>query len=353
MANEEFLNRAKSVCDWFRLLNPYEQKGPLFKIEDINYGIEGDKPNDNLTPLLCFAISAKRYVLFNLGGDGRPVIRKASAHGLGHLRAPYQENEAPKSIPAPCMPLDKIGVKRWQYDLWYQIIMAALDGHPDQVNLDYHPALDQPAASRYGATTPKLLRWFKTYNQNRLYKDQVKPFNFLLAFQVSPSLLGVDDGKPIAPYNSDSTQAARNCFDRETGKPISPERLKTYQEALAQYHLSPESKFLNGDYFDQGPIIRRHVEAIAIHHIGKEANRWEEQFYLGFDDDEHIEYGTTPKDSKKFLGILRARIEAAGQRNVARESGISRRTISHVMQGKNVRKTVVAKILGALRMHNR
>ncbi len=353
MANEKFLNRAKSVCDWFRLLNPYEQKGPLFKIEDINYGIEGDKPNDNLTPLLCFAISAKRYVLFNLGGDGRPVIRKASAHGLGHLRAPYQENEAPKSIPAPCMPLDKIGVKRWQYDLWYQIIMAALDGHPDQVNLDYHPALDQPAASRYGATTPKLLRWFKTYNQNRLYKDQVKPFNFLLAFQVSPSLLGVDDGRPIAPYNSDSTQAARNCFDRETGKPMFPERLKTYQEALAQYHLSPESKFLNGDYLDQGPTIRRHVEATSVHHIGKEANRWEEQFYLGFDDDEQIEYGTTPEDSKKFLGILRARIEAAGQRNIARESGIARRTISHVMQGKSVRKTVVEKIVGALRVHNR
>jgi hypothetical protein len=44
------------------------------------------------------------------------------------------------------------------------------------------------AASRYGATTPKLLRWFKRFNQNRLYRDQVKPFNFLVAFQSRPEL---------------------------------------------------------------------------------------------------------------------------------------------------------------------
>ena len=353
MGNEEFLNRAKSVCAWFAPLNPYEQKGPLFKIEDINYGIQGEKLKDELTPLFCFAISAKRYVLFNLDADGRPIIRKASAHGLGHLRAPYQKSEAPKSIPAPCMPLGKIGVERWQYDLWHQIIMAALNGHPDQVNLDYHSSLNQPAASRYGATTPKLLRWFKTYNQNRLYRDQVKPFNFLLAFQASPTCLDDDNGKPIAPYNSASMQAALNCFDRETGKPISTQRLKTYRESLAQYHLSPESKFLNGDYLEQGRTIRRRVEATAIHHIGKEANRWEEQFYLGFDEDEQIEYGVTPEESKKFLGNLQTRIEAAGQRNISRESGISRRTISKIMQGKRVRRTVVAKIVSALRRHNR
>jgi hypothetical protein len=353
MDHAEFLKQAKSVCDWFTPLNPYEQKGPLFKIEDINYGIEDGKLANKLMPLFCFAISAKRYALFNIDADGRPVIRKASAHGLGHLRAPYQESDAPISIPMPCMPLDEIGVERWQYDLWYQIIMAALDGHPDQVDLDYHPSLNQPAASRYGATTPKLLRWFKTYNQNRLYRDQVKPFNFLLAFQASPSLLDGDKGKPIAPYNSDIIQAARNCFDREHGGAISPDRLKTYREALAQYHLSPESKFLNGDYLDRGSTIRRHVEAVAIHHIGKEANRWEEQFYLGFNEEEQIEYGVAPEDSNRFLNNLRAEIETAGQREIARESGISRRTVSRLMQGTIVRKTLVARIVGALRARNR
>lgn len=348
MGHEEFLKRAKSVCDWFGPLNPYEQKGPLFKIEDVNYGIENGRLTGKQAPLYCFAVSAKRYALFNIDADGRPVIRKSSAHGLGHLRAPYGEIDAPKSMPAPSMPLENIGVERWQYDLWYQIIAAALDGHPDQVDLGYHPSLNQPAASRYGATTPKLLRWFNTYNQNRLYRDQVKAFNFMLAFQASPALLDDDKGKPIAPYNSEIMQAAPNCFDRETGKPIFPERLKTYQEALAQYHLSPESKFLNGAYLDQGPTIRRHVEGTTIHHIGKEASRWEEQFFLGFSEGELIEYGLSPKDLERFFGLLRNEIKTAGQRRIARESSVSRRTISKFVEGHHLRKAIVVKIARTL-----
>jgi hypothetical protein len=134
------------------------------------------------------------------------------------------------------VPLEKIGVEGWQYDLWYQIIATALDGHPNQGDLDYHQSLNQPAASRYGATTPKLLRWFKTYNQSRSYRDQVKPFNFLLAFQASPALSIADESyefctkakkgprpkicstpKPIAPYNTNIKRAAQNCFDRKSG----------------------------------------------------------------------------------------------------------------------------------------
>ena len=46
-------------------------------------------------------------------------------------------------------------------------------------------ALNFPAASRYGATTPKLLSWFRQHNAGRAYADQVKPSNFLLAFQIT------------------------------------------------------------------------------------------------------------------------------------------------------------------------
>jgi hypothetical protein len=60
----------------------------------------------------------------------------------------------------------------------------------------------------------------------------------------------------------------------------------TYAQALAQYHLRPESKFLNGDYCDRGRTDRRHVIAAQIVHIGKESNKWEEQYFGGDDDDE-------------------------------------------------------------------
>jgi hypothetical protein len=52
---------------------------------------------------------------------------------------------------------------------------------------------------------------------------------------------------------------------------------------LAQYHLCPEAKFLNGDFCDRGLTERRHVIATQLVHIGKEANKWEEQHFLGED----------------------------------------------------------------------
>jgi hypothetical protein len=284
-----FFSTAQAVCDWFKPLNPYEKKGALFKIEDANFGITPDQQGDELVPLYCLCISSKRYVLFNLTESGEPIIRKASAHGLGHLLPPYRLDNVPTSIPAPKIPLSEIGVDRWQYDLWHQIIHAELAGHLDQVDLSYHAALEKPAASRYGATTPELLRWFKTYNLNRSYPDQVKPFNFLISFQARPRLAlptaeesaVIKRGrrpkrhqvKPIAPFDKDVGKASPNVFDRKKGGMVPSSDLKTCRELLAQYHLSPESKFLNGDFADRGWTKRRHVQVTDVVHIGKEANK--------------------------------------------------------------------------------
>ena len=188
MSDALFFAKVEAIRHWFTPLNPYAEKGSLLKFEEINSRVENGRPSKIFEPLYCFAISAKRYALFNLA-EGRISIRKASAHGLGHLLAPYEGAEAPASIPAPVVSLSQIGVERWHYDLWHQIVRAALDGHPDQVALDYHPSLDLPAASRYGATTPKLLRWFNKHNARRAYADQVKPSNFLLAYQIAPTAI--------------------------------------------------------------------------------------------------------------------------------------------------------------------
>jgi hypothetical protein len=119
-------------------------------------------------------------------------------------------------------------------------------GPPRPGGLELSPGLGGRAASRYGATTPQLLKWFKKYNLNRAYPNQVRPFNFMLAFQAAPLALATCeeyllDGtsktgrkrkvkvplpKPIAPYNSNIAAASKSCFDRETGKPIDAELLK-------------------------------------------------------------------------------------------------------------------------------
>jgi hypothetical protein len=254
-----------------------------------------------------------------------------------------------------------------RFNYWYQIIRIALDGHPDQVDLDYHPKLDLPAASRYGASTPNLLTWFNKHNEDRPYDDQVRPSNFLLAYQIDPAVLykcpkflasftdsssskakTITLPKPVAPFDSDPAKAADKCFDRDTGIVIPPSVLKTYKDALAQYHLRPEHKFLNGNHADRGITRRRHVRAIAVRYIGKESNRWEEQYYLGANDSADIHYRLNLPEPKPLLVWVRERISEIGQRRVARESGLARRTIERVMQGKKIRDATIATLCGCV-----
>ncbi|WBQ14213.1 hypothetical protein L2D00_05895 [Hyphomonadaceae bacterium BL14] len=287
MGRDEFETRVKRVVAWFEPLNPYRKPGSILQMEDVNYAANG---NGEFQPLYAFAISAKRYALFNIDSEGRPVIRKASAHGLGHLRAPYGEADPAPGVPDPVASWSKLGVTRWQYDHWYFILSAALGGRPERVRLDYHPALTKPAAQRYGATSPHLLKWMDPHNAHKSYPDQIKPFGFLVSFTAlaatqrpMPDDTNADPNKrgrprkeaapkPVAPFESDPGLAARQAFDRETGEPVSVEALKTYADALATYHLSPESKFENGDRWDAGETVRRHVQADHVILIGKEAN---------------------------------------------------------------------------------
>jgi hypothetical protein len=160
MSREEFHQKGKEIIDWFEALNPYRKTGSILKFEDVNFGI-GSKAQE---PLYCFAISSKRYVLFNLS-DGKPIVRKASAHGLGHLIDAYTDAEAPAELPAPRVPLAQIGVKRWHHDIWIKIIQAALDGTPDRVTLNWHAAFSKPAALRYSASSPQLLAWLDKWER--------------------------------------------------------------------------------------------------------------------------------------------------------------------------------------------
>jgi hypothetical protein len=82
--------------------------------------------------------------------------------------------------------------------------------------------------------------------------------------------------KPVAPFDKDIGKASCSAFDRQTGDMVPSKKLKTYREAIGQYHLSPESKFLNGDFTDRGRTERRHVQVTDVIHIGKEANKWKE-----------------------------------------------------------------------------
>jgi hypothetical protein len=203
----------------------------------------------------------------------------------------YDDADAPSTIPKPRVPPSDIGVKRWHHDLWIKIVEAAIDDNPDKVVIDWHPAFLKPAALRYATSSPALLAWVKKWNDGKPYEAQIRPFGFLLSYTPKSGLSAkvpmiedaetprrgrprkVAKAKPIAPYSKDIGRAVRGAFCRVSGNGVEPEQLKTYAEALQQYHVSPEAKFENGDYLDRGRTERRHIVATEFVLIGKEANR--------------------------------------------------------------------------------
>jgi hypothetical protein len=335
---EEFESRTREIVAWFTPLNPYDFAGPILKIEDENFSFVDPTEWE---PLYCWAVSAKRYALFNLTAAGELVMRKISEHGLGHLIAPYRSELAPTHIPAPHPSVLKKGLgQRWQHDLWWHIVCAAFAGHADRVDLDYHPALAAPAISRYGATTPELLRWFNRYNAKRPYRQQVKPFGFLYSLQaalpfgdeliVTGSKRQQRRSKPIKPialFDRDLAKAVETTFDRDSGRPVRAHRLKSYAEALSSYHLHPESKFLSGDYLDRGTTRRRHVRAATVQHIGKEANDWERQAVLGLSADDQPTYGVGDADPALLSNNLRPMMQRWGVARCAMALGVSAATL--------------------------
>lgn len=370
MDNAEFYRRAESVRTWFDALNPYAVPVDLFKLEKVNFRIVNGKPTKKLEPLYCYAISSKRYVLFNIDADGEPIIRKATAHGLGHLLAPF--DEIPPGFPAPAVPLkemvEEIGVKPWQYCLWVCILRAVLAGHPDQPDFSVLPNFDRPAVTQYAATTPHLLDGFERYNRDKPYAEQIRPFGFMLMYQPDPLAdweawraangLEPGNGEPpcvIAPYDRDLAQAAMRCFDRDSGKPVPVSMLRTYNQVLAQYHVCPEAKFLNADFLDSGTTQRRHVKVQAIINIGKEANRWEEQSYVGaYEPEPEFEYGLATEDRLTALDTVRQAADEFGQRTLARAAGISLQHLSAILLGKaRPSESVLLKISGACNGLNR
>ena len=82
---------------------------------------------------------------------------------------------------------------------------------------------------------------------------------------------------------------------------------------------------------DSGPTRHRHVQ--ATHYIGKEANRWEEQFFLGMDEDATIEYGADPNAAALFNELMLASGKFSRQQ-LASRIGISRNSLTKILDMK-------------------
>jgi hypothetical protein len=342
---EQFKAKALRVHGWFEDLNPYGERRSILQLEKVNFPPGRDGDLAALDPPLCFAVSAKRYVLFNRK-DGQPIIRKASGHGLGHLLAPY--DEPPKQRRGR---VKRIGVPLWQEDLWKEVIRAAESETPDQARFLDMKGFDAPAASPYAATTPELLRWFKSYNEQQKSGERIFPFGFLLSLQaksrpqmakdepeaLSDGLWRRRDPRPAAPYFNRATEAAEHAFDRERGSEVPASWLKSHGRSLVRYHLHPESKFRGGDYDQHGALRRRHVIAFAVQAIGKESDDIEENEFIG-EDAGPAEHPMAFSSSAKVAAFVAETQQSLGtsDRELLGRAKVSPHSLKRLRAGKRV-----------------
>ncbi len=72
---------------------------------------------------------------------------------------------------------------------------------------------------------------------------------------------------------------------------------------------------------------------VAIEHIGKEANRWEEQLYLGENPEAQIEYGVSPEQKERIRGSTLTLCRPFGPAKLAKQAGLSVSDASDILSG--------------------
>lgn len=316
------------IVDRFSALNPYDQTivpGSVLEIERENFDTDGNRHE-----LWCWSISAKRYVLFTKDTDGRPQLVKVSEHGLGHLLNPKDPED---------------GTTHWIGELWQFILEDEFGFEPEE------PAwLDRCALTRVSATGPGVLKWFKGFNADKDFIDQIKPANFLLLAHRDP--LDPNPALPIAPYEPDASRwSVMDWIDRRTGlsvkittrpfdgQPLTDEvRVRTYRDLLADFLKHPESKSLAPDDgrvvgATRGLLQRRLVTSLPqIARIGKEANKLEERMHgLVVDGDDYVAEYVDPEAWRQQLDDL---VATSGVGAVAKGLGVDRGTVGRWVSGK-------------------
>ncbi|MGO8872375.1 MAG: hypothetical protein ACLQPH_13425 [Acidimicrobiales bacterium] len=315
--------QVEAIRERFNVLNPYDCTAvpEILKLDARGF---------------CYSVSAKRYTLYDLDADGRPVITKYSEHGLGHFLNPTDPGS---------------GDRQWIPGIW-QIALDRVRGF--EPNL---PAwLSRPTMVRTTVTSPAVLKAFRHHNEGKEYADQIKPFNFLLTAAGAKPPASVPPGKPfrlVAPFSTDPAQqdgaqwidvhhpeAGSYAITTRDGRP-GMARVDTFADVLAKYETHPEAKSLGPDgkpcgRGTVGLLRRRPVTVGKIVLIGKESNRLEERSRgeLSVDDlDDRI---TTYEDHDEWYRVVVPKLREMGAPAVAEAAGVSERRVRDWLAGRVV-----------------
>jgi hypothetical protein len=252
--------QVSEIAARFASLNPYDRAivaGSILKIENVN-----DEAKGRLRGLLGFAISAKRYALYERTG-GRVRIIDPKAHGLGYLFPPDDSRNDHE-------------LHSWTWQAWDWIIRQEL-------GLKRNPPkwLHLPAMMRVVLSTPFVL--------NRLNRG-TRPYNFLLCPLVDATVgfpHGVDRDRCtfIAAFSKDrNAWLTMPCIDAADGRryelaleqDVKQSKVipQTYGYVLHFYPYREESKSLapDGSKCDartRGVLQRASIVAGQQYFVGK------------------------------------------------------------------------------------
>jgi hypothetical protein len=335
------------IIQRFAPLNPYQRDavpGSVLKLEDDNHE-GGDSETGKRRQIYCYAISAKRYALFEWNSKGVAVLLRDgvnnhedrwSEHGLGHLLNPTDPESEDRD---------------WIAQIWQDIISR----HQGLI-APRLPFGNMPAVGRTTVSSPTILRPLAALNEGKPYRDIIKPFNFLVTCHVKPfgHPTGADPEKfhLIAPYEADPRRWLKmNWIDQYSGSEYSittegiygigkAARVKTYDEVAREYEYHPESKCADADGNTcekptTGLLQRRHVYIDLIRYIGKESNLLED-VEAGLIHSAHGVYTeyTDPRRDEWTVKVLPALKKVAVPELLAK-SGMRRSALFEALAGRS------------------
>ena len=191
----------KGIIAKFDQLNPYDKTlvPSLLKLE-----------YEKVPALRCWAVSAKRYVLFTRDDRDRIRIVKASESGLGAALG-RTENET---------------IAKLARRMWLGILLRELGIRNEGITRERVNTLTNfrvPMRRALPIATPHVYsaRGFKVFNRRVPYDFRIKPFGFLQA--VTPALeFKKKAAQPIAPFERGLLESKKLPWtDYRTGGPLS------------------------------------------------------------------------------------------------------------------------------------
>ena len=343
---EQITRRFDSLSPYNRNVVPH-----LLRLTDENYD-----ENGNQRQLFGLSIAAKRYVLYTTK-CGQPyckhrkcvAIADPKAHGLIFL-APSEEREN--------------GLPKWWWELWRfllalefkQIIepdanvlvvagralnaetITDVEGLPSWIAL--------PAMMKMRISTPHFLDQMKR---------KASPFGFVLHPRTRDKL-GLT---LLTPFNKDRAGWAHSpCINTHDGRNVGLDELSradiiTLGDILCGYIQHPEIKSLGptGEKCKadtRGLLRRMAIKGGLQHCIGKEVSRFEQgkdDFIENIDDVcIHYDGGRVAANES-----LITEISARGLRRTTKATGLDRKTVRAILNGKKVKASTLAKVVMGLR----